>query len=144
MHMIRSTSISISRKVVKMIRMLLAIFCTLFIIRESVGDDEFAQKSQLPFWNQSLPWDQRLDDLLSRLKVDDMTYQLARGGADPNGPAPAIGRLQIGKYVWNTECLRGDAQAGNATAFPQALGLSAAFRFVNDLNKNKQQQQQNN
>ncbi|XP_041464587.1 beta-D-xylosidase 1-like [Lytechinus variegatus] len=105
-------------------------FAGLFIfalIRISVGNGEFASKSELPFWNHSLPWDQRLDDLLNRLKVDDMTYQLARGGADPNGPAPGISRLQIGKYVWNTECLRGDAQAKNATAFPQALGLAAAF-----------------
>lgn len=47
-----------------------------------------------------------------------------------NGPAPPIPRLGIGPYNWNTECLRGDAEApGWATAFPQALGLAAAFRY---------------
>lgn len=47
-----------------------------------------------------------------------------------NGPAPPIPRLGIAPYNWNTECLRGDAEApGWATAFPQALGLAAAFRY---------------
>lgn len=47
-----------------------------------------------------------------------------------NGPAPPVPRLGIGPYNWNTECLRGDAEApGWATAFPQALGLAAAFRY---------------
>lgn len=33
-------------------------------------------------------------------------------------------------YDWSTECLRGDAFApGNATAFPQAIGLGASFRW---------------
>ena len=37
----------------------------------------------------------------------------------------------IGAYVWNTECLRGDVGAlENATAFPQAIGLAASFRYV--------------
>lgn len=47
-----------------------------------------------------------------------------------NGPAPPIPRLGIAPYNWNTECLRGDGEApGWATAFPQALGLAAAFRY---------------
>lgn len=55
---------------------------------------------------------------------------MARGGALGNGPAPPIPRLGIAPYNWNTECLRGDAEApGWATAFPQALGLAAAFRY---------------
>lgn len=56
--------------------------------------------------------------------------QVARGGAMWNGPAPPIPRLGIAAYNWNTECLRGDGEApGWATAFPQALGLAAAFRY---------------
>ena len=53
---------------------------------------------------------------------------MARGGRSTY--APAIERLGIKPYPWGTECLRGDVQAGPATAFPQALGLSAIFRFL--------------
>nr|KAG5694882.1 hypothetical protein BaRGS_029499 [Batillaria attramentaria] len=45
----------------------------------------------------------------------------------PGQPAVAIPRLGIGPYQFGTECLRGDVDAGNATAFPQALGLAATF-----------------
>ncbi|XP_071794783.1 uncharacterized protein [Asterias amurensis] len=80
-----------------------------------------------PFRNTSLSWEERLDDLVSRLEVPDIVLQLTRGGAGPNGPAPAIARLGIGPCNWNTECIHGDGEAGNATSFPQALGLAATF-----------------
>ena len=86
---------------------------------------------RFPFQNDSLPWDERLDDLMARLSLDDMTLQMARGGSGPNGPSPPIPRLNIGPYDWDTECLRGDVDAGNATSFPQALGLAASFRYAN-------------
>ncbi|ESO88939.1 hypothetical protein LOTGIDRAFT_228908 [Lottia gigantea] len=54
-------------------------------------------------------------------------YQMAKGGRDSNGPAPAIPRLGVGPYQWDTECLHGDGEAGQATAFPQAIGLAATF-----------------
>ncbi|CAL1527276.1 unnamed protein product [Lymnaea stagnalis] len=82
-----------------------------------------------PFQNTSLPWNVRVDDLVSRLTLEEIQLQMARGGAgEYGGPAPAIPRLGIGAYQWDTECLRGDAEtAENATAFPQAIGLSATF-----------------
>ncbi|XP_062594611.1 uncharacterized protein LOC134256035, partial [Saccostrea cucullata] len=81
-----------------------------------------------PFRNVSLPWSERVDDLVGRLTLDQIVQQLARGGAgEYGGPAPAIESLGIGPYQWNTECLRGDVEAGNATSFPQAIGLAAAF-----------------
>ena len=83
-----------------------------------------------PFKDVSLPWNDRVDDLVSRLSLTELMLQLAMGGAGPKGgPAPAIPRLGIGKYSWNTECLRGDVEAGEATSFPQSLGLAAAFRY---------------
>ncbi|XP_071942033.1 uncharacterized protein [Antedon mediterranea] len=80
-----------------------------------------------PFRNTSLPWKDRVDDLVSRLTLNEIILQMTKGGAYNNGPAPAIGRLNIDPYSWNTECLRGDAQAGEATAFPEAIGLAATF-----------------
>ena len=35
----------------------------------------------------------------------------------------------IPPYVWNSNCHRGDQGAwGNATAFPQSIGIAATFR----------------
>lgn len=85
-------------------------------------------RSDFPFRNVSLSWSERVNDLVGRLTLDQIVQQLARGGAGVNGgPAPAIENLGIGPYQWNTECLRGDVEAGNATSFPQAIGLAAAF-----------------
>ncbi|KAK3600412.1 hypothetical protein CHS0354_026645 [Potamilus streckersoni] len=82
----------------------------------------------MPFRNTSLPWDTRVDDLVGRLTLDEIMLQMSRGGGDPyGGPAPAIDRLGIGPYSWATECLRGQVSAGEATSFPQALGLAASF-----------------
>ncbi|XP_048769851.1 xylan 1,4-beta-xylosidase-like [Ostrea edulis] len=81
-----------------------------------------------PFRNTSLPWAVRVRDLVGRLTVEEIVVQMSRGGAGPRAsPAPAIPRLGIGPFSWNTECLRGDVYAGNATSFPQALGLAATF-----------------
>lgn len=88
-------------------------------------------KGDFPFRNISLPWDKRVDDLVSRLTLPDVMFQMAKGGTSTHGgPAPAIPRLGIGPFAWNTECLRGDSDAGIATGFPQAIGLAAAFKYV--------------
>ena len=55
-------------------------------------------------------------------------WKMAKGGV--NTFAPPIRRLGIRSYSWGTECLRGDVEAGPATAFPQALGLAATFRYL--------------
>ncbi|KAJ8314666.1 hypothetical protein KUTeg_006816 [Tegillarca granosa] len=81
-----------------------------------------------PFRNTSLPWQVRVDDLVKRLTVQEIMEQMAYGGAGIlGGPAPGIARLGIDKYQWNSECLSGDVEAGNATSFPQAIGLAASF-----------------
>uniref|UniRef100_A0A1I8JFU3 Fn3_like domain-containing protein n=1 Tax=Macrostomum lignano TaxID=282301 RepID=A0A1I8JFU3_9PLAT len=81
-----------------------------------------------PFRNVSLPWPDRADDLVGRLTAQELVQQLAKGGGGPfGGPAPAIARLGIGPYQWNTECLRGAVKSGQATSFPQAVGLAATF-----------------
>ncbi|XP_071112530.1 uncharacterized protein [Haliotis cracherodii] len=81
-----------------------------------------------PFRNTSLPWDDRVNDLVGRLTLDEIILQMSRGGEGAQaGPAPAIPRLGIKPYSWDTECLRGDVGAGDATSFPQAIGLGASF-----------------
>lgn len=83
---------------------------------------------EFPFRNVSLPFDDRVKDLVSRLKISEMIDQMSRGGGSGDGePVLPIPRLNISKYTWGTECIHGDAY-GNSTSFPQSIGLAATFR----------------
>ncbi|XP_050390277.1 uncharacterized protein LOC126809650 [Patella vulgata] len=75
-----------------------------------------------PFYNVSLTWEERVDDLVSRLTIPEMVGQMAKG----TGGTDAIPRLEIKPYEWWTECLRGDVQQGG-TGFAESIGLAAAF-----------------
>jgi beta-glucosidase len=73
-----------------------------------------------PFYNPDLPLQVRVDDLVSRLSVDEKVAQMQH-------VAPAIERLGIPQYNWWNECLHGVARNGIATVFPQAIGMAATF-----------------
>ncbi|KAK3787076.1 hypothetical protein RRG08_031551 [Elysia crispata] len=87
------------------------------------------EENDFPFRNISLPWEERVEDLVARLTLEEIQLQMARGGAgDKGGPAPAIQRLGIAPYQWDSECLTGDVQApGVATGFPAPIGMAASF-----------------
>ena len=76
------------------------------------------------FLDPDLPWNDRVDDLVGRLTLEEMVSQTMTVGSPG---APGIDRLGIKPYVWSTECLRGHVDQ-YATAFPQSLGLAATFR----------------
>ena len=97
----------------------------LFVLVWSIVDGTYViDGPKYPFLDPSLPWDVRVDDLVSRLTLEEIVQQAEA----LYGPAtPAIPRLGIKPYIWVTECLRGQAKS-NTTAFPQALGLAASFR----------------
>src|SRR5580693_10809604 len=73
-----------------------------------------------PYLDPSLPIDQRVNDLVSRLTLDEKASQM-------QDVAVAIPRLGIPMYNWWNEALHGVARAGNATVFPQAIGLAATW-----------------
>ncbi|HEY4064046.1 MAG TPA: glycoside hydrolase family 3 C-terminal domain-containing protein [Puia sp.] len=73
-----------------------------------------------PFLDPSLPTDQRVDDLVGRMTLEEKIGQMMNA-------APAIPRLGIPEYNWWNECLHGVARAGLATVFPQAIGLGACW-----------------
>jgi beta-glucosidase len=73
-----------------------------------------------PFRNPALSVDQRVDDLLGRLTVDEKISQLMMSNA-------AIPRLNLPAYHWWNEALHGVARNGTATVFPQAIGLAATW-----------------
>ena len=73
-----------------------------------------------PYLDPSLPVDQRVDDLVSRMTLDEKASQM-------QDIARAIPRLGIPAYNWWNEGLHGVARAGHATVFPQAIGLAATW-----------------
>ncbi|XP_041352633.1 probable beta-D-xylosidase 2 [Gigantopelta aegis] len=106
----------------------------LFYVHSCIINGSF---SDYPFRNTSLPFDERVDDLVTRLKLDEIILQMAHGGGGSHGgqPDPPIARLGIKPFQWSTECLRGVAMAGNATSFPQAIGLASSFnaKLIHDV-----------
>lgn len=75
----------------------------------------------------NLAFAQSMHNDLLRAKniVSQMTLEEKAGQYMHN--APAITRLNIPAYNWWNEGLHGVARAGNATVFPQAIGLAATF-----------------
>ena len=73
-----------------------------------------------PYLNPKLPFEQRVDDLISRMTPEEKVSQMMNS-------APAIPRLGIPQYDWWNEALHGVAFSGVATVFPQAIGLGATF-----------------
>jgi beta-glucosidase len=73
-----------------------------------------------PFRNPKLPIEERVNDLVSRLTIEEKAAQMVH-------TAPAIPRLGIPAYNWWSEGLHGAAREGYATVFPQAIGLAATF-----------------
>ncbi|HTJ86654.1 MAG TPA: glycoside hydrolase family 3 C-terminal domain-containing protein [Terriglobales bacterium] len=73
-----------------------------------------------PFRNPELSIEQRVNDLVSRLTIEEKAAQMVH-------TAPAIPRLGIPAYNWWSEGLHGAAREGYATVFPQAIGLAATF-----------------
>ena len=73
-----------------------------------------------PYLDTALPVARRVDDLISRMTLEEKVSQMMN-------VAPAIPRLGIPEYDWWNEALHGVAFSGNATVFPQAIGLGATF-----------------
>ncbi len=79
-----------------------------------------AKKESEKYKDTSLPIEERVEDLVSRMTLAEKVSQLVHGAA-------AIGRLGIPEYNWWNECLHGVARAGIATVFPQAIGMAATW-----------------
>ena len=93
----------------------------------AVQTTETAKQPELPqvedsaaFLNPDLPPDQRADDLIHRMTLEEKVSQM-------NNAAPGIPRLRVPEYDWWSECLHGVGIAGTATVFPQAIGLGATW-----------------
>ncbi|HEX6892918.1 MAG TPA: glycoside hydrolase family 3 C-terminal domain-containing protein [Chryseolinea sp.] len=92
----------------------------LLLLADSCSSDKQLKQDVLPYLNTDLPIDQRVDDLVARMTLDEKISQMIN-------QAPAIERLGIPEYNWWSEGLHGVARAGLATVFPQAIGLGATW-----------------
>ncbi|MFT3677658.1 MAG: glycoside hydrolase family 3 N-terminal domain-containing protein [Chitinophagaceae bacterium] len=72
------------------------------------------------FRNSHAPLETRVSDLLKQLTLEEKISLLGYRSS-------AVPRLQIPAYNWWNEALHGVARAGQATVFPQAIGMAATF-----------------
>jgi beta-glucosidase len=73
-----------------------------------------------PYKDQSLSIEERVNDLVSRMTLDEKVGQMIDA-------ANKIERLGVPDYSWRNEGLHGVAFSGIATVFPQAIGLGATW-----------------
>jgi beta-glucosidase len=78
------------------------------------------QTPNAPYMNPALPLEQRVDDLIGRMTLQEKVSQM-------RDHTVAIPRLGIPKYDWWNEGLHGVAFAGTATNFPQVIGMAATW-----------------
>ena len=74
----------------------------------------------LPYQDAGLSPEQRADDLLGRLSLEQKVSLMMNA-------SPAIPEFGIREYNWWSEALHGAARAGLATVFPQAIGMAASW-----------------
>jgi beta-glucosidase len=76
--------------------------------------------ADLPFRDPDLPLEERIDDVISRLTLEEKVGLMIER-------AHAVERLGIPEFPWWSEALHGVARTGRATVFPQAIGLAATW-----------------
>src|SRR5213595_706718 len=84
------------------------------------AQNPISEQPRPAYLDPDLPLEKRVDDLVSRMPLEEKISQMQNN-------APAIPRLGIPAYGWANEALHGVALAGQATIFPQAIGLAASW-----------------
>ena len=94
-------------------------FCSVWLCCSMVATAQ--TYSTFPMWNPSLPMNERVNDLVSRLTLEEKVKQMLNA-------APAIPRLGITAYDWWNETLHGVARTPyRVTVFPQAIAMAATW-----------------
>ena len=97
-----------------------ALFLLLAVVSSVIVPHNANSQSLPPYKNPNLPIQARVDDLVSRMTLEEKVLQMQNS-------APAIDRLDVPQYDWWNEALHGVARSGYATVFPQAIGLAATW-----------------
>jgi beta-glucosidase len=77
-------------------------------------------QDKLVYKDPTQPLNARINDLISKLTLEEKVSLLGY-------QSKAVPRLGIPAYNWWNEALHGVARAGEATIFPQAIGMAATF-----------------
>lgn len=97
-------------------KIVLAILSTVLAVTASAQDYK-----SFPMWNTSLSFEQRVNDAVSRLTLEEKVAQMLNA-------APAVPRLGIPAYDWWNETLHGVARTPfKVTSYPQAIGMAATW-----------------
>jgi len=99
---------------------LLSIILFLFFLSSAINVSAQRQAAGFPFRNTNLSTEDRVNDLVSRMTLQEKADQLLY-------TAPAIPRLGVPAYTWWNEALHGVARAGYATVFPQAITVANSW-----------------
>ena len=89
------------------------------VLAVMISASAFAQEKML-FRDEKAPIEDRVNDLLSRLTVEEKVGLLI-------ATSPDIPRLDIPHYYHGNEALHGVVRPGRFTVFPQAIGLAAMW-----------------
>src|SRR3984885_3209966 len=100
-----------SRSPQRMLAVLLGLLCATNLWSQTA--------SQPAYLNPAMPLEQRVNDLVGRLTLEEKASQLVN-------QSRAIPRLNVPAYDWWSEALHGVA-FGTATVFPEPIGLAASF-----------------
>ncbi|MBC7947638.1 MAG: glycoside hydrolase family 3 C-terminal domain-containing protein [Chitinophagaceae bacterium] len=96
------------------------LFTTVLMV-VSLAAQAQVQKDKLPFWDHRLSIEKRVEDVVSRLTLEEKVAQMLNA-------TPAIPRLGIPAYDWWNEVLHGVARTPfKVTVFPQAIAMAATF-----------------
>ena len=92
----------------------------LFLLSMAMSATLTAIAQSLPYQNPQLPVEQRVEDLLQRLTLEEKTQLMMNG-------SPAIERLGLPQFDWWSEALHGVGRNGLSTVFPQCIGMACSF-----------------
>lgn len=94
--------------------------CVWLLVALLVSTYAIASKDKPNYFDTSLGFSERAKDLVAHMTLEEKVPQLIND-------APAIPRLGVREYNWWNEGLHGVAALGEATVFPQAIGLAASW-----------------
>jgi len=103
------------------IQKLFRLFITILLLALPFGLPHADEPQQIPtYQNTAVSFQERAKDLVAHMTLEEKLPQLIND-------APAIPRLGVREYNWWNEGLHGVAALGEATVFPQAIGMAAAW-----------------
>ena len=99
-------------------------YCTKYALLAAFLISQFSfltsHAQHLPYQDAKLTAQQRADNLLSRLTLEEKVLLMM-------DTSPAIPRLGIPQFQWWNEALHGIGRNGYATVFPITMGMAASF-----------------